>query len=217
MRDVEINECMNHSFEFDRFIFYLLSFWNLSSSILLLSTTEVRTWVWNDKGWVSADKIFIFGWIISLSNTTGMMSMIPGEMGKKIAVVKKKKKKKAEMETSQVCMSPERDISHCFMYPDGGTWQSYFPYFSPNNPFLHSLKHLLSSIILLSLFTFFHEINERKILWSIPLSVWSIPEDLFSIWVIKASDCPNGSRINKALGWWMFLSLFSYFSAVMLC
>lgn len=93
--------------------------------------------------------MFNFGWTISLSNTTGMMLMIPRVMGKNCCG---KKKKKAEMETSQVSMSPERDISHCFMYPDRGTWQSYFPHFSPNNPFLHSLKHLLSSIILLSLF-----------------------------------------------------------------
>lgn len=56
------------------------------------------------------------------------------------------------MDTFQVCISPERDISHCFMNPDGGTWQSYFPHFSLNNPFLDSLKHLLSSIIRLSLF-----------------------------------------------------------------
>lgn len=139
-----------------------------------------------------------------------MVSMIPWEMGKYLWF---KKKLRWRLFRSAFLLRGTFPTVLWTLTEEPG--KVIFPIFLSITP-----SWTLSNIYFLPLFicpffTFFHEINERKILWSIPLSVWAIPEYMFSISVMKVSDCPNGSRINKALGWWMYLSLFFYFCAVM--
>lgn len=144
MRDVHINECMNHYFELDLFIFLHSFFedWPVQFSFCPL-WKYIR---------VSDDKNFIFGLSISLSNTTGMMSMIPGEMGRKLLWFKKKKKKLRWRLLRSACLLRGTFPTVLWTLTEE-TGKVIFPISLPNNPFLHSLKHQLSSIILLSLFS----------------------------------------------------------------
>lgn len=150
MRDVHINECMNHYFELDLFIFLHSFFedWPVQFSFCPL-WKYIR---------VSDDKNFIFGLSISLSNTTGMMSMIPGEMGRKLLWFKKKKK------------SWDGDFSGLHV-----SWEGHFPLFYEPwrrklaklfSPFLSQITPscTLSNINFLPLFScpFFHLLSWNK-------------------------------------------------------
>ncbi len=206
-----MHECMDHSSQLVLFISCFI-FCSLTSTFLFLST-EIRMWVWNNmrvsKWWQN-----IHFWMnYFFKHYYGNDVDDSWRNGQNIAVVKRKLRWRL-LRSVSLLRGTFPTVLWTLTEEPG---KVIFPISLPI-----TLSCTLSDIFFLPLFfcpffAFFHKINEGHILWSIPLSVWSISKDMFSIWVMKVSDCPNGSRINKALGWWMFLSLFSYFRFVMLC